>query len=114
MNWRFWEPPHTVESVARRLVAGLRDGSVVLDEPQEEGPFDSDLNDDGIVVQIDVPEGASDAAILDYVKRCAITADEENRSHGGAGLRVGTILIQSPRVKVAFRPRNAAEPTNGM
>ncbi len=33
MNWRFWEPSHTVASVADRLTVGLRDGTIFLDEP---------------------------------------------------------------------------------
>lgn len=28
---RWPEPPHTLESVARELIAGLKDGSIVLD-----------------------------------------------------------------------------------
>jgi tetratricopeptide (TPR) repeat protein len=40
MHWRFWEPKHTVKSVAQRLAAGLRDGSVVLDDPLDDEPAD--------------------------------------------------------------------------
>jgi Type VI secretion system/phage-baseplate injector OB domain len=47
MNWRFWKPKNTVHSVARQLAAGLRDGSIVLDEPlEDEPPLDSG-NDNG-------------------------------------------------------------------
>ena len=75
MNWQFWKPKHTVASVAARLASGLRDGSIILDEPLADEPFDDDVETDALVLQIDVAAGTSDAAILELVRQRASSAD---------------------------------------
>ena len=60
MNWQFWKPKHTVESVAKRLASGLRDGSIILDVPLADEPFEDDIGIDAEVVQIDLPERTAD------------------------------------------------------
>lgn len=113
MNWQFWKPKHTVASVARQLASGLRDGSIVLDEVLADEPFDDEIDaDDAITLQIEVAEATSDAAILDMVKQYANSADLENRSRGGAGLRIGKIVVALPKITVAMRRRHRSEPTN--
>ena len=52
MNWRFWEAPHTVQSVGKRLLTGLRDGSIVVGERLRDEP-----DVDNVVLQLDVPRG---------------------------------------------------------
>jgi hypothetical protein len=101
MNWRFWQPKHTFENVARQLVEGLRDGSVEFDRSLDDDDFDADA----IVMQIDVAQGMTDAAILELVKQCATTADEEDRRNGGIGLRIGRVVVDLPKVKVGLQPR---------
>jgi hypothetical protein len=114
MNWRFWKPKHTVESVAQRLALGLRNGSIILDEPFADEPFDDDIETDDVVLQINVAEGTPDAAILEMVKQCANSADLENRNHGGNGLRIGKVVVEFPKVKVALRPRSETERTSAV
>src|SRR5262245_32687756 len=93
MTWQFWKATHTVDSVARRLATGLRDGSMVLDEPLADEPFDASLDSDTIVLQFEVADETSDAAILDMVKARVGAADRESRSHGGPGLRLGKMIV---------------------
>jgi hypothetical protein len=102
MSWRFWQPKHTLENVAKQLADGFRDGSVILDEPLD---GDDDVESDTILMQLDVAQGMTDTAILDMVKQCASSADEENRRQGGLGLRIGRVVIEVAKVKVALRPR---------
>jgi hypothetical protein len=109
MSWRFWRPKHTMESVAQRLASGLLDGSIALDEPLADEPFEDELDADAIVVQIDVSDSMSDEQILDKVKECAHDADAKNRDQGGAGLRIGQVVIASPKVKVALWPKSGPE-----
>src|SRR5580658_10323653 len=104
MNWRFWQPKHTVASVAQLLASGLRDGSILLDDPFEE-TSEADAGTENLSLQLEIAEGMSDASIMDLVTKQAMTADEENRKKGGNGLRIGRIDIQAPRVSVALRPR---------
>lgn len=105
MGWRFWRPKHTVDSVARDLVAGLIDGSLALDEPLED---DDNRTEAAVVLELDVPAGASDAEILDLVRRCTQTADAEHRNYGGHGLRLNEVKITSPppAVRMALRPND--------
>lgn len=114
MNWQFWKPKHTVASVAKQLASGLRDGSITLDEPLADEPFEDDIGTDGVVLQIDIAAGTSDATILEMVKQFASSADQENRSHGGTGLRIGKVVVEFPMVKVALRPRSEAERTSAV
>ena len=114
MNWRFWEPKHTVQSVAKQLLDGLRDGSVVVGERLLDEPLDAETDTDNIVLQLDVPREMSNDEILDVVKRCVRGADEENRSHGGQGLSLAAIRVDRPTVKVALRPRTESERTSAV
>ena len=67
-----------------------------------------------MVLQIVIVEGTSDAAILEMVKQCAFSADQENRSHGGSGLRIGKVVVEFPQVKVALRSRSDAKPISAV
>jgi hypothetical protein len=71
MNWRFWEPIYTVKSVAQRLAAGLRDGSIVLDEPLEDETHDAERPSEHVNVTGVLPEAQCVAtsgfmALLDH------------------------------------------------
>jgi hypothetical protein len=105
MNWRFWEPKHTVQTVAKQLLDGLRDGSIVIGEPLLDEPLEAETDVDKIVLQLDVPQEMSNEEILEVVKRCVRGADEENRNHGGQGLSLEAIRVDRPKVKVALRAK---------
>ena len=109
MNWRFWEPAYTAEAVARQLVAGLRDGSIVLAEPLADEPLDADLDSEKVVFQLDLPAGTTNEGILELVKQCVRGADEQNRTHGGRGLELEAVRVESPKIKVALRPKAESE-----
>jgi hypothetical protein len=96
------------------LSSGLLDDSIILDEPLVDEPFEDDIETDGLVLQLDIAEGTSDAAILELVKQSASSADQENRRHGGNGLRIGKVIVDFPKVKVALRPSNDAERTGAV
>lgn len=108
MNWRFWEPKHTVASVAKRISEGLRDGTVVLGEPLSDDPFTDDIEEGRLVLQFDVAPQLSADEILDLVKECVRNADEQDRNHGGPGLNLEAVRVESPKVKVALRNKEAA------
>lgn len=95
MNWRFWEPRHTVTSVARRLAVGLQDESLVLDEPF------ADEGDDGLVVHLAVPSACSDAEVLEKVKTLTLVADEGHRHGGGHGLSLLGLWMSAAQAEQA-------------
>jgi hypothetical protein len=103
MHWPFWQPKHTVESVAHRLASGLLDGSIVLDDPFED-LAELDNGSDNLVLQLEVAEGMSDASIMELVTKRAMSADEEYRKKCGKALRIGRIDIRAPKVSVLLRP----------
>jgi len=80
-----------------------------LNDPLADEPFGDDIDADAVVLQIDIAEGTSDAAILEMVKKSASSADQENRSHGGNGLRIGKVVVDFPKVKVALRARSESD-----
>ena len=88
MNWCFWKPQHTVETVAKRLAAGLTDGSVALDEPLAD-----ETAEEGLILLIYLPHNLSDDEILERVKGLYLAADRDHRRHGGQGLLISTVLI---------------------
>jgi len=112
MSWRFWQPKHTVESIAHRLADGLRNGSVGLDDPLEDCASEDDIDSSDIVMELEVANDMSDAAILEMVKQYASTADAENRSQGGVGLRIGRVVFETSNVKIALRPRTDLQQFN--
>lgn len=105
MSWQFWKPVNTVDSVAHRLAAGLRDGSIMLDDPVADEPFNDELASEAVVLYLNIPEGMNDEAILDLVKQFAAEADASDRRRGGHGLRIGKVIISHPSCRVALLPR---------
>ena len=114
MNWFFWRPKHTVQSVAQRIAAGLRDGSIMLDEPLEDEPFDDVIESSDLVLQLDIPQGTSNEEILELVKQCVIRADEQNRLQGGQGLTLEAVRVESPKIRVALRQTGPTEKVNAV
>jgi hypothetical protein len=96
--WQFWQPRHTVASVARRLADGFADGSVVFGDAQGRAPV-------GLALTLDVPGDLSDDEVLERVKRVAATADSLYRSLGGRGLRIQEIEIRRPEGRPAEKVR---------
>jgi hypothetical protein len=113
MNWRFWQPRQTVASVAGRLAEGLRDGSVVLDEPFADEA--EDAADDDLMLNLNAPAGSTDLEMLDLIKRVTLHADEGHRQSGGHGLSIQVVWFSylapagKPAVRVRLRPKNVAD-----
>jgi hypothetical protein len=121
MTWRFWEPRHTLESVARQLAEGLADGTVALDEPLADEPLDEGAGPEALVLQLDVPDHLSDAEVLELIKQLSATADKDHRRHGGQGLAIRQVFIpraapaaNEKAVRVAFQSKNDADPTEAL
>jgi hypothetical protein len=66
------------------------DGSFYEDQLSEE-------REDEIVVEIDIPDEATDAEVVEMVGELVLRADELHRSLGGSGLKVESVeVIRSP------------------
>jgi hypothetical protein len=64
-----------------------------VNEQQIAGPEDR-----SIVLEIDVPDTATDAEILEGVRALVGAVDELHRAHGGSGLQLDALEITSEAV----------------